>query len=78
MNDDSMKKINDDYELHEEYDLSTLPIVPKGRYASKRRIGSNVVILEPDIAEAFPTDEAVNKVLRLLLQASKIPEKASV
>lgn len=72
-----MKKKNNDYELREEYDLSKLPIMPKGRYAPERRIGNNVVVLEPDLAQAFPTDEAVNRVLRLILQAAQIPKKAS-
>jgi hypothetical protein len=35
-----MDKRNDDYDLREEYDLSQLPIVPKGRYAPERRVGS--------------------------------------
>jgi len=33
MSDDFMKKPNDDYDLQEEYDLSQLPIMPKGHYA---------------------------------------------
>jgi hypothetical protein len=73
-----MKKPNDDYELQEEYNLSQLPIMPKGRYAPERRVGSNVVVLEPDLVQAFPSDEAVNKALRLVLQAAQIPEKAGV
>ena len=76
MSDDFMKKPNEDYELQEEYDLSQLPIMPRGRYAPERRIGSNLVVLEPDLAEAFPSDEAVNKALRLILQAIQIPVKA--
>lgn len=76
MNNDSMKKPNENYELREEYDLSQLPIMPKGRYAPERRMGSNVVVLEPDLAQAFPSDEAVNKALRLILQATQIPVKA--
>jgi hypothetical protein len=78
MSDDSMKKPNDDYELQEEYDLSQMPIMPKGRYAPERRVGSNLILLEPDLVQAFPSDEAVNKALRLVLQAAQIPEKASV
>ena len=78
MSDDSTKKPNDDDELHEEYDLSQLPIMPKGRYAPERRAGSNVVVLEPDLARAFPSDEAVNKALRLILEAAEIPEKAII
>lgn len=76
MSDDFMKKLNDDYDLQEEYDLSQLPIMPRGRYAPERRVGSNVILLEPDLAQAFPSDEAVNKALRLILQAAQIPAKA--
>ena len=76
MNDNSMKKRNEDYELREDYDLSQLPIMPKGRYAPERRLGKNIVVLEPDLARAFPSDEAVNQALRLILKATKIPVKA--
>jgi len=76
MSKDFMKKPNEDYELQDEYDLSQMPIMPKGRYAPERRIGSNLIVLEPDLARVFPTDEAVNKALRLILQAARIPEKA--
>jgi hypothetical protein len=76
MSDDSTKKLNEDYELRKEYDLSQLPIMPKGRYAPERRAGKNLVVLEPDLAKAFPNDEAVNRALRLILEAAEIPEKA--
>ena len=78
MSEDFMKKPKDDYELQEEYDLSQLPIMPKGRCAPERRVGSNLIVLEPDLARAYPSDEAVNKALRLILEAAQIPEKASV
>ena len=71
MKKNSIKK-QDDYELKEEYDLSTMAILPKGRFDPKRRIGMNVVVLDPELAKAFPTDEAVNEALRLLLKASKL------
>ena len=77
MSEDSTKKNNDDYELQEEYDLTKLPIMPKGRYAPERRTGSNVVVLDPDLAQAFPTDESVNAALRLILQIAEIPQKAA-
>ena len=67
----------DDYELKDEYDLSKMTILPKGRFDPKRRIGNNIVVLDPDIAKAFPSDEAVNEALRLLLQAAKIPQATS-
>ncbi len=75
MKKNSTKK-QDDYELNEEYDLSKMTILPKGRFDPKRRIGNNVVVLEPDVAKAFPNDEAVNEALRLLLKASKLSHHA--
>lgn len=77
MSKDSMKKDYDDYELREEYDLSKLPIAPRGRYAPERRRGKNLVVLDPDIAQAFQNDEAVNTALRLILQITQIPQKAA-
>jgi hypothetical protein len=65
----------DDYELRDEYDLAKVTILVKGRYAPERRLGKNVVVLAPDVAQAFPTDEAVNEALRLILQAARIPSK---
>ena len=76
MSDASTRNPNDDYELREEYDLSQLPIMPKGRYAPGRRLGKNLIVPEPDLAQAFPSDEAVNRALPLILQAAQIPEKA--
>ena len=76
MKKNSTKK-RDDYELKKEYDLSKMTVLPKGRFDPKRRIGNNVVVLEPDIAKAFPSDEAVNEALRLLLKASKLSQHTS-
>ena len=73
MKKNSIKK-QDDYELKEEYDLSKMTIPPKGRFDPQHRIGNNVVVLEPDVAKAFPKDEAVNEALRLLLKASKLTQ----
>ena len=67
----------DDYELRDEYDLSKMTILPKGRFDPKHRIGKNVIVLDPDIARAFPSDEAVNEALRLLLKATKISQATS-
>ena len=70
-------KKQDDYELREEYDLSKMTILPKGRFDPKRRLGSNVVVLEPEIAKAFPDDKSVNEALRLILKATKIPQQTA-
>jgi hypothetical protein len=73
----SIKK-QDDYKLRDEYDLSKMTVLPKGRFDPKRRVGSNIVVLEPEIAKAFPNDEAVNEALRLILEATKIPQGTRV
>jgi len=64
---------HDDYELRDEYDLSKMRVVAKGRYAPHRRTGKNVVLLDSDVTEFFPTDESVNEALRLIIRASDIP-----
>ena len=74
MKDDSMKKDSDDYELRDEYDLASMTVLPRGRYAPDRRVGRNVIVLEPEIADAFPNDDAVNEALRMVLLLTKIPQ----
>lgn len=69
---------SDDYELRDEYDLSTLTVVPAGRYAPDRRAGKNVVLLADDVVEAFPTDQAVNDALRLVMRIAEVPARYSV
>lgn len=76
MRKNSIKK-QDDYDLREEYDLSNMTILPRGRFDPKRRIGKNVVVLDADVAEAFRGDETVNEALRLLLKASKMAQGIS-
>ncbi len=68
------RRKSDDYELDKEYDLAKMTVVPKGRYAPERRAGTNVILLAPDVAQAFPTDEAVNEALRMVLHLAKISD----
>ena len=65
----------EDDDLDEEYDLSRMTIIPKGRYAPHRRTGKNLIVLAPDVADAFPTDEAVNEALRLVLRIAEVPAR---
>ena len=47
-----------------------------GKYhRRKREEGSNIVMIEPDVAKRFRSSAAVNDALRLLLEASKLAEK---
>ncbi len=66
---------SNDYELRDEYDLSKMTIVAKGRYAPSRRVGKNVALLEPDVFKAFPSDQSVNEALRLVMQMAEIPSR---
>ena len=60
-----------DEELRNEYDANSLKNGVRGIYAQRLAHGSNVVRLAPVVAVAFPTEEAVNEALRLLLQTAK-------
>ena len=42
----------------------------RGKYVKRYREGTNIVLLEPDVAEAFPNDEAVNQALRGVLNTA--------
>jgi hypothetical protein len=69
-----MNKANDsemDDELRVEYDLSAVKGRVRGKYAERYREGTNVIVLAPDVAAAFPNDEAVNEALRLLINIAK-------
>lgn len=68
-------------ELRLEYDLANLlKEGVRGKYSKRFEQGTNLVLLSPDIAKAFPTDEAVNEALRLVIQLKRIPrvEKRTV
>jgi len=61
-------------ELRPEYDLARLlRNGVQGKYADRYREGTNLVLLAPDVAKAFPTEEAVNDALRLVIQLTKLP-----
>jgi hypothetical protein len=60
-------------ELREEYDLTALlKDAVRGKYAERYRAGTNLVLLEPDVAKAFPSTEAVNEALKLVMQLRKV------
>ncbi len=69
MNQVNYDEMNDD--LREEYDFSQLPGGIRGKYVKTAQLGTNVVLLEPDIAQVFRTAEAVNQALRLLIHLAK-------
>ena len=65
-------------ELRPEYDLkSMLKGGVRGKYAAQYREGTNLVLLEPDVASAFPNEKAVNDALRLVMKLTEVQENAS-
>ena len=57
--------------LRSEYKLSDFGTLVRGKYAQRVREATNVVVLDPKVAKAFPNDRAVNKALRGLLRDRK-------
>ncbi len=62
-------EIND--ELRSKYDETLLKNGVSGKYAEQYAAGTNLVLLDPDVAAAFPTEEAVNEALRFVLKVVK-------
>jgi len=61
-------------DLRPEYDLrELLKSGIQGKYADRYNEGTNLVLLDHDVAEAFPTDEAVNEALRLVIKLTRLP-----
>jgi hypothetical protein len=57
-------------ELRSEYQRSDFGRLVRGKYAVRVAAETNVVVLESEIAEAFPNDRAVNEALRGLLDVA--------
>ena len=69
MNNES--ELND--ELRPEYDLrALLKGGIRGKYVARYRAGTNLVLLDPDVARAFPDEAAVNEALRLVIRLGEI------
>jgi len=68
-----MKKANSrqDDDLRPEYDFASLKGGVRGKYYRRFQAGTNIVRLEPELAKAFPSDEAVNEALRTVVRASR-------
>ena len=55
-------------ELRPEYDFSR---GVRGKHHAAYKAGTNVVLLDPDVARAFPDSSSVNTALRLLLKIAE-------
>jgi hypothetical protein len=60
-----------DNDLRPEYRREDFGPMVRGKYAARLKESSNVVVLDPEIAEAFPNAKAVNDALRGLLELAR-------
>lgn len=65
-----------DDDLRPEYDFSSMAGGVRGKYVERYREGVNLALLDPEVAEAFPTDVAVNEALRTVLRATRAQRRA--
>jgi hypothetical protein len=65
-----MKKDRAD-ELRQEYKREDLGQGIRGKYFEAYQKGTNLVLLSPDVAKVFPTEQAVNEALRSLINIAK-------
>ena len=61
-------KLDDD--LRPEYDLAKLKGGVRGKYYRQAISGTNLVLIEPKLANVFPDTESVNRALRLLVDTA--------
>ncbi len=71
---ESVKRRSDD--LRPQYDLARLKGGVRGKYAARYRAGTNLVLLEPEVAKAFPNEKAVNEALKLVIKLKQVQENA--
>src|SRR5947207_10398449 len=73
MSENSMKKTNhiqaDD--MRPEYDFAAMKGGVRGKYAGRAREGTNIVLIEPEVTDAFPTEQAVNEALKGVLNTTR-------
>ena len=63
-----MKKANKAEAMKPEYDFSH---GVRGKYAKKYDEGSNIILLDPDVAKLFPDSKTVNDALRVLVKVAR-------
>jgi hypothetical protein len=73
MRDKFMKKVKnqDQDEMRTEYKREDLGIGVRGKYYEAYKEGHNVVLLKPEVAKAFPSEDAVNEALLSLIKIAQ-------
>lgn len=77
------KRILGDDEMRPEYDFASMKGGVRGKYVGRVRESTNVVLIEAEVTEAFPTERAVNEALKGVLNTARavrntggLPDKA--
>ena len=67
--------IND---MRPEYDFASMKGAVRGKYTRRARAGSNIVLIEPEVADAFPNEEAVNEALKGVMSTTRAVRSTGV
>ena len=65
-------------DMRSEYNFDYSKAVRGKYYKRTLKEGTNVVVLEPDVAKAFPNSAAVNDALRVVLKAGKTAQRLTI
>lgn len=63
------KRVDD---LRHEYNLENLRSGVRGKYHPQATAGTNLILIDPDLAKLFPDSDSVNRALRLLAEAARL------
>ena len=66
-----MNKVKKEDEMRSEYKIEDLGVGVRGKYYEAYKESHNVVLLRPEVAKAFPTEEAVNEALMSLIKVAQ-------
>lgn len=64
-------------DLRPEYKRSDFGEFARGKYAARLATATNVVVLKPEVAKAFPNDRAVNEALLSLIKVAEVSTRPS-
>src|SRR5437762_14056029 len=69
---------NNSDDLRPEYDLSKLTGGVRGKYYERATAGTTLVLLDRDVAEAFPDGQTINQALRALIKVARTQVRTTV
>ena len=58
-------------QMRREYDFRSMKGGVRGKYVGRVRESTNIVVIEPEVVEAFPTERAVNEALKGVLNTAR-------